>query len=569
MTRPRAIIADVRQLRIAVEAPDRVTAAGSRAYKRIAEKLFPGRQVNIVSPATNTYISFESCAREPERVGHFLALPPGGKRGLLLLDLSINAPALVRQVLLIQLMAEVCRRLESGQYQRFVFLLPRLPQQLMTPDTPLDQLVQTRPEVAGIILDSEGGGRAIGNVEAPVLSSLCKYYSGLFSVSDASLQSALESKILRRVGHFTITDPMAAGADHPDLCSPYYYDLSAAEEELSELLEHRLQSWRAAGKLSPETTLVLSTTHSWMRKATEMACERLPGRWRLVTVDRTLGSARISSDPVLLLDFINSGATADQLVNELAKRRKSPGVIFSVLKGSTAPEKIRGKAYTYFAQVETQTRPRANCPQCKIALPFSPADADKEGSSLRPFDFWHLALSVAWVAESWGPQDLPKYPSAPDFKAVFERFGDWIAYKYERLLHELGFSASPVIVAVEEPAVRELLGSLNLRFDDRLVSVLLPREEFDPGPKTKAKASTSATGIWRYQLDSLQRNQRRVLVIDEFNASGHTADRLLGFLGQQGINVSGYAPFVDFKGINRIAAVNVHALYKVPNARPA
>lgn len=187
-------------------------------------------------------------------------------------------------------------------------------------------------------------------------------------------------------------------------------------------------------------------------------------------------------------------------------------------------------------------------------------------------DLWEVLLDVSWGPEHYGSTDSNLYPCIPDLSEAFEKYGDWIAYMYERLLNAQGYTSEVIVVCPQEPAVEALVEQLSTRFENRAVAVLVPRGVIDNAAKrTLPDPNSPPSGPnneWHDQLNLLRDSNAAVVAIDEFNSSGSTASGLNRLLGRFGVKLSAYLPFIDWGELNRIESTPVHPLYSFPNPRP-
>src|SRR5262249_35005002 len=120
---------------------------------------------------------------------------------------------------------------------------------------------------------------------------------------------------------------------------------------------------------------------------------------------------------------------------------------------------------------------------CIARLPHTPPPSDEEFLGIRAYDMWKMLLEFEWRSETYGPSGLPRLPTLPQFDLIFKQYGDWIAFKVDRLVTEVAFAGRShdelVYVCPAEPAMQQLISRLKPRRDDRSVAVQIPRDVLD------------------------------------------------------------------------------------------
>jgi hypothetical protein len=183
----------------------------------------------------------------------------------------------------------------------------------------------------------------------------------------------------------------------------------------------------------------------------------------------------------------------------------------------------------------------------------------------------------------YGAPEKELYDYIPDFGPLFERYGDWIAHKYGQLLDHLDYGGDVVVVHPDEGRAGQLVRSLQLRVEQRLVAVAIPRRVLtDVGEQTVApydvfQQASSAAEIghdladWQRQLLQLRSQHGLALVLgmDEFNASGRSARAMVDLLHAFGVQVGAYLPFLDRHPTGPVPDVATQALYEIESPRAA
>lgn len=299
-----------------------------------------------------------------------------------------------------------------------------------------------------------------------------------------------------------------------------------------------------------------------------MGCERWPKR-NLRKSPKAFEGRKL----VLLFDVVRSGATIRSALASVERwQNVTVGLAYAAVGPRQSLRDLPGGVRLEVATKASLDRtPRAACPQCALGLPFTPFDRSGERHQLRAFDLWSMLLSVDWKEEEYGPEGS-RFESSPDFKQVFDEFGDFLAYRYQVALSEFEHSEI-VVVSPDEPGVNELLHRLGARLDDRLVSIAIPRERLEEVRHDGSKSSISATlrahddQAWVRQLRNVRERRESVVIVDEFNGSGTTARAILDLLEGVRVPVRAFLPFVDRKPEVDLGAVVTRPLYEIPRPR--
>jgi adenine/guanine phosphoribosyltransferase-like PRPP-binding protein len=521
------------------------------------------------SPGETLYLSFEKLSTDPAAIRTLLRpdreLP---NSAVLIVDLALPPYALLAEPLLANL-AQAVVELVEGSDRTALLLLERMP-----PDISLLWFGLSRLGERGRIhvADTSGNVRAFGATASPQLMAVVRKEGARLA---SPVQQRFERKLLRSLGHFRARD--RAGRSR---CARFHYDCSLALDELSELLVTWVRRRATTKQARAAATLVLCGVESgWMVDAAMVAAGR--AGTRLVRIPARPRKKDLHAIPpggktLLVFDVVSSGATLDAAVRALSKAGiAAQPRAFAALAASR--QVLQSGPVTVDAQhiaSRELVEPEA-CPQCRAGMRHTPP-ARPGQLRISAFDMWTVLLDVPWAAETYGPGGLPRFDYLPEFGEVFRSYGDWIAFRYELLLRELGQTSDVVVVCPDEPAVRELVAKLRLRFDDRLVAVAVNRglindiaaRSVKPAD-VKRETHRQDARDWQVQLRMLQESQSPVVVLDEFAASGATAEAIIDLLRAFKISVSAYLPFVDFNTrLDLRGGVPVHPLYQLPSPRP-
>jgi hypothetical protein len=393
----------------------------------------------------------------------------------------------------------------------------------------------------------------------------------------------MKARLLRRLGHFEVERPEG----FEPVCARYFYDLSYAEAEVADLLEHRIKHAYKAAELKDSTLVLFGARSPWMSTVGSFLEARLGcGYVELSRDARGRRPKGLSSKcNILLFDMISTGDVRDQAVAAFAKWGLPVGKeAFTAL--TTDPSVLDEHDVVTIgalAKVSQRTVVSAECPQCAAHIPHDRFQLEEHFVAISAYDMWSMMLDVPWAPETYGADKPDLYDYIPNFGVLFERYGPWIAYKYRKLLDHLGHAGDVVMVHPDEDRAGQLIRSLQTSFGQRLVAVGIPRPVLDAvrdkekSPEeifdevTAAQDADDELEDWQRQLLQLrgQHGAAHVLGIDEFNASGRSARALVDILHAFGIEVAAYLPFLDRQPGAKVGNVPAHALYKIVSPRAA
>jgi hypothetical protein len=283
---------------------------------------------------------------------------------------------------------------------------------------------------------------------------------------------------------------------------------------------------------------------------------------------------------VLLVDFVNTGATFSLLARRLRalEVRLAPRAIAAMAvlpEFNSRDDRIVVKP---LMRVDRQTVLPSSCLQCQLGIPYTDPWSE-EYLTIRTFDFWDMMLSFKWRPETFGPKSARLFRETPDLENLFERYGDWLAYKIDIVLTYIGVQNEVVVVCPDEPIVNRLMAKLRPRFQQRLVAIHIPRNVLDLiGAQSDLTVESVLRTVgdegnddgWLRQLRYLasHRSLAHIAVIDEFNASGTTAKAILALLHEFGLRPTAYIPVINWDPVASVpGSVPVYPLYHLPRAR--
>lgn len=546
-------------------------SARSDLYRWMGKQLRPGRKIALRGPTQSKSLSFEQVQRNASCIRDLLLEKKiASNDAVAIIDLSETPYDLLREPLLLYV-GETAMELARKPERTVVIALPgKAPASNSLLWVGLGRSGE-RPPGSIFVIDQSGRVDSVGAETEPP-EELSGGYRKQASSLDAKTEDRLKAKLLRRLGHFDL----AALGGREQICSHYLYDAENCVDELATLIERRMSSLTGKRRNEKYMLVPCSGRSDWLTEAAMLAGDRIGvkvGRWPTRPTRRTpkeLKGKRL----VLLFDIVRSGATARAA---LERAIAWEGVQVKVAYAAIGPHKplndLPGGLKLSVAERRTLERvPRGSCPQCELGLDFTPPGRGEEHHQLRAFDLWSMLLGVDWIEEPYGPDNTELFKSSPDFGEVFEKYGDFLAYRYELAL--AAFDDNEIIVvSPDEPAVGELLRRLKARFDDRLVLIAVPRKPILESVRRDGSEANVKELLrrhraqpWARQLTNVRERDESVVMVDEFNASGTTARAMANLLRGSHVEITGFLPVVDRKPKVDLG-VQVRPLYEIPRPR--
>ena len=569
---PVAAYSFVVQLGHAVGEP--VEGARLKMHEALAATVVDAKPAQIHAPRETQYLSFGRLSSAPARIKELLQpateVPDDA---FITIDLAGTPYDLLGERLLFHL-AHALADIVEGTSRTVLVLLPKSPPDgtsLLWP-----RLLSLDTEGWVLIADGEGAVRAFGAQPSPSLHALKTEIRRHRGKLTAPLQQRFERKVMQRLGHFRSADSKGNKG-----CARFHYDCSLAEAELTGLLDAWLRrTLKTKAERAGATFVLCGVTSGWMLNAVMIVAGRHGMTYKALPARPKVGDVReLPADRKLLLvfDVVSSGATLGSAVKAMTKAGVAPQpqafAALAMSKNVLTSGPLTAEAIAFVRHGFTRLR---DCPQCGARLPHDSRAKPERQLRISTFDMWTMLTDVTWAPEAYGPEGQPRYPYLPDFGEVFTEYGNWVAFRYGLLLHALGRTTDVVVVCPDEPAVQELVGKLRLRFEDRLVAVAVSRQLINEIAAKRVKpadvergAAEEPTEDWELQLRQLRESGTSVVVIDEFAASGGTAQAMIDLLKAFKIEVAAYLPFLDFNTkLELRGGVPLHTIYELPNPRP-
>ncbi|MBE2319079.1 hypothetical protein DVA67_024100 [Solirubrobacter sp. CPCC 204708] len=523
----------------------------------------------------SAYLSVKQLSTEPTRVQHFVE-PPADlpDDATIILDLSDAPYELLNEPLLAGLADGVGRMLAGGPRTILILLCKLPPESLLWEFLERDTAADGTGRV--VVLDDEGALRSFGHGKRG-FTPLMRDWPGRRRQASGTANERFERRVVTRLGHFATADG--------ERCTPAWQDMRGAVGELTECLSNWIDQTGAAG-----TRMIVCGPYSReFRVAVVAAAAACGGDAGFAATPDELEDTASGVGNVLAFEYVRSGDTLGDFRRALPSwgvpvRTRALAVMAAPAAYGLRHPDLQLDVLAVRGHEDVQ---RSACARCLASAPRleDPSRTDP-GTGIDAATMWWMLDRVPWGPEGYGPPEHARYPYIPDFSAVFERFGDWIALKYEELLKGIGLVDDLVVVCAAEPAVRDLVKRLASRFQNQLVPVEIERDVIDAVAADAARAHGLASALddvsdasetipaWRRQLADLGGRETgtghrlAVIALDEFNASGATARGLTTLLGAFGVTLDAYVPFVDWSGGEHVPGRPTWSLYSFYYPRP-
>ncbi|MCX4671046.1 hypothetical protein OG453_30870 [Streptomyces sp. NBC_01381] len=577
MARPLHLVT-ARQITVARDAPEPVADERGHFYRWLGETLV-GRSVSIGPAGDTVYITSEELTYESFKIADYLGktLPKGRGLHFLVIDLAATPYSQLCESLLIGVADTVQLWAAQAADRSLAILLPAFPHTRSEFWPTLRSLADGRdPAAKLVVISNDGAIRWLHGDSGSLRPDFESVYPLKQDPPQRDPRERMSGQIVRRLGHY------ASRERNGPLCKRYFFDTGHAAPEIAELAERWLHTTVLADPAVPSDLMLLSKDR---KKGLDDAIAGIAGdlRLRFGTFDSEGGVFDPDGNP---LDAADIHGTVVLFFAVVSKRQKFERIIRNMRRAGI---RLAPRAWTVLAtddeaeiadtvpplDVERTVRRKASrqqdCEQCTIGLPHT--DPLREHHTLRTFDAWEILLTSQWGAERVAPEGS-FFRYAPDMGDVFDNYGNWVASKVISLLLTRGLvPASTVFVFPDEERIKRLLVRISTLLRGRPVTIRIPSEVL--GHHTSAdgrsvagvRRGRTSSDIWERQLHHLRGSRSKVVMLDEFRASGHTARAMLSLLLNREIQPVAYIPILDFSDETDLDGLPVHPLYRIRATR--
>lgn len=579
MARPLPLVT-ARQITVARDAPEPVADERGDFYQWLGETLV-GRSVSIGPAGDTVYITSEELTYESFKIADYLGktLPTGRGPQFLVIDLAATPYSQLCESLLIGVADTVQLWAAQAANRSLAILLPAFPHTRSEFWPALSSLAEGRePAAKLVVISNDGTIRWLHGDSGSLRRDFTSVYPLKQDPPQRDPRERMSGQIVRRLGHY------ASRERNGPLCKRYFFDTGHAAPEIAELAERWLRTTVLADPDVPGDLLLLSKDR---QTGLDEAIAGIAADLRLDfgTFDSEGGVFGPDGKP---LDGVAIHSTVVLFFAVVGKRQKFERIIRNMRREGI---RLAPRAWTVLATddeaeladtvppldvertVSRKTSRRQDCEQCTIGLPHT--DPLREHHTLRTFDAWEILLTSKWGEERVAPTPEGSFfRYAPDMGDVFDNYGNWIASKVISLLRTRGLApASTVFVFPDEERIKRLLVRISTLMRGRPVTIRIPSEVL--GHRTSADGRSAAgvrrgrasSDIWERQLHHLRGSRDKVVMLDEFRASGHTARAMLSLLLNREIHPVVYVPILDFSDETDLDGLPVHPLYRIRATR--
>jgi hypothetical protein len=371
----------------------------------------------------------------------------------------------------------------------------------------------------------------------------------------ADFKSRLASRLIRRLGHYSFR----RSEDRRE-CRRFFYDARFAVREVASLI-------RDVVKVNPQTGEMITLLHephasTWLLDALIIISEETPVR--VLDVDEFLKQGTNSgelNDIVLVLAAVYSGQTASSLLRRLRdvypeKKVRTISVLMQQGPGrgnGTYKLDVDGKMHIieYLIEVPQEAVAESGCEMCALGLPLTRASDIDTTAMLSTYDIWDLVRASGWKDEEDPPEHRPRLGKVPRFPELIEQNGPWLAHKFYLVLKGSDgtyLDEDYIIVCPNQVGAIALADSLSSIFGFSVIKIPNDvRRAFSGKSKRLARLLRDwreHEPDWFLQLKSI--SSGRIIILDEYNASGGTRSTMQKLVQTFGHKPYGYFSLVDW-----------------------
>ncbi|MFP3986236.1 hypothetical protein U9R90_01755 [Streptomyces sp. E11-3] len=561
-------------------APEPVSPERNGFYRWLGETLVaPG--VSTGPTGDTVYITSDELNDVSFKIEEYLGrtLPKGRAPQFLIIDLAANPWTQLCEALLIGVASTVQKWVAQVANRSLVMLLPEMPHERSEYWRTLRSLAGGQETAAKLVVISNDGTTEWlhGDSRSP-RRDFASVYALKQDPSRRDPGELLSRQIVRKLGHYASRERTAPH------CNRYFFDAEHAAPEIGELAERWLRGTVLVDPgVSSDLMLVSKDRQSGLGEAITGVATALgldfgtfDAEGRIFDANKKLlNGADIHSTVVLFFAVVSKREKYEKIIKAMRRDRIQLAQRAWTVLATDVDVKFVETALPLDAE-QTLSRKalrQQDCEQCDIGLAHT--DPLREHHTFRTFDAWDILLTSKWGEEKVAPAaERQFFPFVPDMGDVFDKYGDCIASKVITLLRTLGPAPSSVVlVCPDEEHINKLVVRISTLMKVRPVTIAIPGEILDHNTSsggTDARARrrrTPGSDIWRRQLRHLQGGRSKVVILDEFRATGRTARAIRSLLLSGGIRPVAYIPILDFSDETDLDALPVHSLYRIRATR--
>jgi hypothetical protein len=533
-------------------------AVGRREFHEAIARRLGLTPLVVDRPAEmTTFLPADQIRDQPRLLGELLNLSDDDERRVAIIDCSLNHYEVLSDSILLSV-AMCATAFAKTKNHLCVIMLPKLPHHyhnsFWEPFATMD--------ISGgtvLVYNNEGKVESKGRPRTKV--DLGSFYEQQQQQLTGTIAEEFQDKIIRRMGHFDVNDRY---------CSRYFFDGTRAVRELSYLLVDQVTELVSRRTMARTELIVPEQVDLWMGDAVTVACERLKMRqMKWPSAPDRVPAPNPHTKYLIVTDFVNTGTTYRRIVAEV---RDAGYELHTFAISAFGAEDLHGNTrglpqVSPIKPVTVDRVLRTDCPQCQLGLPFTEKYRN-DMVGLRSYDAWDMLSHVSWSPERYGPPpERMLHRALPDFEELFDKFGDYLAYKLEMVLRFVVPDIEVAVVCPDEPGVNAIVKRMQPWADNRIVAVHLPREVLNHHAGGGDVGTYNQRSEWVRQLRRLEERNAPVVILDEFNASNRTVRHMTEVLAAFHLQPRAYTPVFNFMPSEQIDGVRVVALYEMPNPR--
>lgn len=513
------------------------------------------------SPRTRCISAEQMIHPRQEDILELLPVPErrGDNIDLEIVDIANNLYHPLSDMFLYHVARAVHEHVSTDPNRRIVILLPLLPADgsIFWHSMPETEVLSDGSHRT-MVLANDGRSWPSGCLVAPDIDE----YRAMVASPEPDLKAMLKARTVTQIGHHDL------GATDGPRCATHFFDTEAAEYEMCELAIRWARRNHFTGQRFTLISYGRRGAAGRFHRAISGAAATLGCGFRSVSANSpVLSTQGIEGSVVLIFNVIDSGLAFRRVVHSLQEQAipLAPKAL-TILK--TNPKTKFGRRYPALEVLcesfQREAVPRKDCHQCRLGLAHTPRSNDRY-LPVRAIDIWQILLECEWDQEMFGPVGREFLRYAPNMAQVFERYGDWFAYKIGELLRSLGIERDIVFVCPEEPHIERLIERLGIIMQNRQVSILVPRSIINSPDLTHDLLKYQADD-WHIQLSYLRGKNANIVLIDEFSRSFTTAKDIIRLIEheQLGLRHKAYIPILDLAPNEIRRPPLTYPLYRLP-----
>ena len=457
---------------------------------------------------------------------------------------NIRGSAHINAYAAINLALQTTHKPEQSRALMLILLVPELP------DSNSSSMRLLNPDLAkgNIVLISDAGKILPEEISRPSFNKE-QYRLKLSEIRGKPIE-LLRHKLVRQRGHFK----RFVNGVHTE-CVPLYFDGRLCSVEVRKLVhDYVLQNYPGGARphfiYRPDYSNWLEGLLHILAGEIGAECHRV---WEVLERPE-LGDDFDVCAPLLIVQLIDSGNSLTEVRNQVCSKFQLDEIKCLAVLSTTGNEPcfgsrlVEGAEIAYFLKVPQIRQLVADCPMCRLDLPYSKEGHD-DNLMLTSYEFWTMVDIAGLKKEDDPPPYRMKLEAVPDFPRILDSNGAWIASKIGDLLKNVtGQLPNDIVVVCPDQKGSQVLteylhlvsGVTVIRIRDEDIrsakDLNTPDSLIDEWERTQPE--------WYMQIRAAA--TQKVVVLDEFCVSAVKRDALHTVMGQLKKTVVCYFALADF-----------------------